>query len=79
MKRINVSEFKAVCLGLLEDVRQTGQPIEILKNGKPLAVVHPAAPASRKAAFGALRGSLVGPVGDLISPLDSSEWEALRE
>jgi prevent-host-death family protein len=79
MKRVNVSEFKAVCLRLLEDVRQTGQPIEVLKNGKPLVVVHPAPAAGRKAAFGALRGSLAGPVGDLISPLDSSEWKALRE
>ena len=33
MKQISVSEFKAVCLGLLEKVRQTGEPIEILKNG----------------------------------------------
>jgi prevent-host-death family protein len=78
MKQVNVSEFKAICLRLLEDVRQTGQPIEILKNGKPLAVVHPAPATSRKAAFGALRSSLSGPVGDLVSPLDESEWEALR-
>jgi prevent-host-death family protein len=77
MKKVNVSEFKAVCLRLLEDVRQTGQPIEIVKNGKPLAIVLPPPSANRKAAFGALRSTLAGPVGDLISPLES-EWEALR-
>jgi prevent-host-death family protein len=79
MKQVNVSEFKAVCLRLLEDVRQTGEPVEILKNGKPLAVVHPAPAANRKAAFGALRPSLTAPVGDLVSPLDEREWEALRD
>jgi prevent-host-death family protein len=79
VKQINVSEFKAVCLRLLEDVRQTGQPIEILKNGKPLAVVYPPPVANRKAAFGSLRLTLAAPVGDLISPLDESEWEALRD
>ena len=28
MVQVNVSEFKAVCLRLLEQVRQTGEPIE---------------------------------------------------
>lgn len=79
MKRINVSEFKAVCLRLLEEVRQTGQPVEILKNGKPLAVVHPPPTASRKNAFGCLKSSLTGPVGDLISPLNERDWDVLRD
>ena len=78
MRQINVSEFKAVCLGLLEEIRQTGQPVEILKNGKPLAVVHPAAVTSRKAAFGAMKSTLTGPLADLVSPLDEGDWEALR-
>ena len=79
MRQINVSEFKAVCLRLLEDVRQTGRPVEILKNGKPLAVVHPAPVTSRKAAFGAMRSTLVGKVGDLVSPLGECDWEVLRD
>ena len=79
MKQINVSEFKAMCLRLLEDVRQTGQPIEILKNGKPLAVVHPAPTSNRKSSFGAMRSTFTGPLGDLISPLDERDWDALRD
>ena len=81
MEQVNVSEFKAVCSRLLERVRQTGEPIEILKNGQPLAVVYP--PASpRKAAFGALRSTLRGPVGevgDLVEPLEEGAWESLRK
>ena len=77
MEQVNVSEFKAVCLRLLERVRQTGEPIEVLKNGVPLVIVHPPPAAGRKAAFGALRGSVRGPVGDLIQPLDEIPWEAM--
>ena len=79
MEKINVSEFKATCLGLLERVRQTGEPIEILKNGQPLAIVHPAPGRSRKGAFGALKSTLHAPVGDLIQPLDGIEWDALQK
>ena len=68
MRQINVSEFKVGCLRLLEQVRQTGEPIEILKNGEPLAIVHPAPSKDRKKAFGAMKGTLRGPVGDLITP-----------
>jgi prevent-host-death family protein len=78
MERINVSEFKAVCLRVLEEVRQTGEPIEILKNGEPLAVVYPPPARSRKGSRGALKHTLRGPVGDLVSPLDDIDWEVLR-
>ena len=79
MRQINVSEFKAVCLRLLEEVRQTGEPIEILKNGEPLAIVHPARPRSRKGTFGAMHSSLIEPVGDIVQPLEDVEWEAMKE
>ena len=79
MEQINVSEFKAICLRLLERVRQTGEPIEILKNGEPLAIVHPAPIRSRKGAFGALKTTLRAPVGDLIQAVDGIEWDALQK
>lgn len=78
MTQINVSEFKAVCLGLLEKVRQTGEPIEILKNGEPLAVVHPAPSRSRQGAYGALKSTLRATAHDLIQPIEGIEWEAME-
>jgi antitoxin (DNA-binding transcriptional repressor) of toxin-antitoxin stability system len=78
MNRINVSEFKAVCLGLLERIRQTGEPVEILKNGELLAVVYPPPPKKRKKAFGAMKSSLKSDLGDLIEPLDVN-WETLSK
>lgn len=74
MQQMNASEFKAVCLRVLERVRQAGEPLEILKNGEPLAVVYPPATNRRRACFGALRGTLRGPVGDLISPVGEYGW-----
>jgi prevent-host-death family protein len=78
MKQINVSEFKATCLGLLEQIRQTGEPIEILKNGEPLAIVQPASPRSRNGAYGAMKTTLRAPLGDLTQPIEGIEWEAME-
>ncbi len=77
MEQISVSEFKAVCLRLLEKVRQTGEPIEILKNGQPLAIIHPALPRSRKGAYGAMKLTLQAPAGDLVAPIEGVEWDAM--
>jgi prevent-host-death family protein len=37
MREINASEFKAKCLAILDEVAQTGQPVTILKRGRPIA------------------------------------------
>jgi antitoxin (DNA-binding transcriptional repressor) of toxin-antitoxin stability system len=79
MQKINVSEFKAICLRLLEQIRQTGQPIEILKNGEPLAIVYPPNNKKRTGTFGVLKSSVNGKVGDLTDPLDDVAWDALTK
>jgi antitoxin (DNA-binding transcriptional repressor) of toxin-antitoxin stability system len=79
MQKINVSEFKAICLRLLEQIRQTGQPIEILKNGEPLAIVYPPSNKKRTGTFGVLKSSVNGEVGDLTAPLDDVAWDALTK
>jgi len=40
----SVTEFKAKCLALLEDVSTKGDTITVTKRGKPLATVSPAPP-----------------------------------
>jgi prevent-host-death family protein len=72
---IKASEFKAKCLGLLDEVERTGDRLVITKKGKPIADVVPHRPAKRN--FIGLfkgRGEIVG---DIISPIDV-EWEALK-
>ena len=75
MKTIKASEFKARCLQLMDEVSQTGQPLVITKNGKPVSQLIPYRQRP-STLFGALKGSVIVQ-GDIVSPLDE-DWEALR-
>jgi len=79
MQDISISEFKAKCLGLIEQVQKTRQPLRITRHGRPVAEVVPVGP-DRKRPF---VGDMVGTakiVGDIVSPvIDVDEIEAYRE
>lgn len=78
MRTMNASEFKAKCLAVLDEVADTGEPLTILKHGKPVAqLVRPVAPEHRYPQE-SLRGS-VRIIGDIISPTtDPEDWDAER-
>jgi len=80
MKEIAISEFKAKCLAILEQVEKTKQPIRITRHGKPVAEVVPTTPvADRAALFGSMRDSMKI-LGDIVSPvIDLDDIEALRD
>jgi len=76
MQEINASDFKARCLAILDEVNRTGQPVTILKRGKPVAqLVPPAQPAGQypqQTLFGSVRI-----LGDIVEPvLAPEDWEA---
>ena len=80
MKEIAISEFKARCLGILEEVRKTRRPICVTRFGRPVAeVVPPSAPKSTGRKLGCMAGTaeilddIVGPTGSL------HDWAAWRE
>ncbi len=76
MKTIKASEFKAKCLKLMDEVAETGEPLVITKNGRPVAQLGPV--VSKPATlFGAHKGQ-IRIKGDIISPIDV-EWDALKE
>jgi prevent-host-death family protein len=79
MKEIAISEFKAKCLGILEEVRKTRKPIRITRFGKPVAEVVPPSPQK---ATGRRLGGMVGTgkiVGDIVGPSGSwDDWEPSR-
>ncbi len=77
---VAISEFKAKCLALLEQVRRTRQPIRITRHGKPVAEVVPPSPVEDRSAWmGSMKGRMEI-LGDIISPAsDEDEWEALRD
>jgi prevent-host-death family protein len=80
MKEVAISEFKAKCLGLIEQVQQTKKPIRITKFGKPVAEVIPTSP---EACSGSWIGSMKDQIkilGDIVSPAsDADDWEVLRD
>jgi prevent-host-death family protein len=80
MKEIAISEFKAKCLGILEEVRKTRKPIRVTRFGQPVAEVVPPAPQSgKKRWLGCMEGT-VEIVGDIVGPTGSlDDWEAWRD
>ncbi|MGA8271291.1 MAG: type II toxin-antitoxin system Phd/YefM family antitoxin, partial [Candidatus Sulfotelmatobacter sp.] len=79
MTDVPISEFKAKCLGLIEQVHKTRQPLRITRHGRPVAEVIPAGP-DRKRKF---LGNMVGTgeiVGDIVSPIiDLDDFEVYRD
>jgi prevent-host-death family protein len=80
MEEVSISEFKAKCLALLEQVNKTKRPLRITRHGKPIAEVVPPSPVEGRAAWiGSMKGRMEI-LGDIISPAsDEDEWEALRD
>jgi prevent-host-death family protein len=80
MKEVAISEFKAKCLGMLEEVRKTRKPIRVTRFGKPVAEVVPSTAEKNKGRrLGTMAGSMKI-VGDIVGPTGSlDDWIAWRE
>ena len=81
MQEIAISEFKAKCLSLLQQVSKTKEPIRVTRFGKPVADVVPPAEVEvdRNAWIGSGHGT-AKILGDIVSPAsEPEEWEALRD
>jgi prevent-host-death family protein len=79
MQEVAISEFKAKCLALLEQVRVTKRPLRVTRHGKPIAEVIPPCPAGQDDWVGSLADS-TEILGDIISPvIEETDWEALRD
>lgn len=75
---VSVTEFKAKCLALLDEIGERGGRITITKRGRPLATVGPAHRPAWKSPEGAWAGR-VTITGGLVRMDTSGLWEALRE
>lgn len=67
---VAISEFKAKCLSLLDEVAKTKIPLRVTRRGKPIADVIPVEDASSSECdwLGSMAGSLEI-TGDIISPV----------
>jgi prevent-host-death family protein len=79
MKQVSVTEFKAKCLALIEEVDRTGESIEVLKRGRAVARVVRAPQTRAKYPQETLKGT-VEILGDIVGPaVEPDEWEAERD
>ena len=79
MKEVAISEFKAKCLALLEQVQKTRKPIRVTRFGKPVAEVVPPSETAPADWIGSMRDSMEI-LGDIVSPAaDEDDWEVLRD
>lgn len=79
MKEVAISEFKAKCLSLIDQVQKTRKPLLITRFGKPVAEVIPPSPKPATDWIGSMRDK-IEILGDIVSPANEpDEWEALRD
>jgi prevent-host-death family protein len=79
MEEVAISEFKAKCLALIDQVQKTKKPILITKFGKPVAEVIPPSPKPAGDWIGSMKDT-IEIVGDIVAPAsDEDDWEALRD
>jgi prevent-host-death family protein len=77
MRTIPAGRFKSECLGLMDEVQATCEPVIITKHGKPVAKLVPVDPDSDDI-FGFLAGK-GRIVGDVMSPvIEMDDWDRLR-
>jgi len=76
-RSVTVTEFKAKCLAMLDDLSLEGGSIIVTKRGRPLARVSPARQPKWKSPEGSLAGKVV--VDDEALMADMSDlWEAVN-
>lgn len=73
---VTVTEFKAKCLGLLDEIGRNGGKITVTKRGRPIATVGPVRKRLRTSE-GMLKGKVYIP-DELLMADTSDLWNALR-
>jgi prevent-host-death family protein len=83
MQTMAAGEFKAKCLGLIDEVKVTGKTVIITKRGKPMARLLPfeeqMPQENSESIFGFMRG--MGTItGDIVSSeFTNEEWERMAD
>jgi prevent-host-death family protein len=75
-RSITASDFKAKCLGLLDEVSENGTEVVITKHGKPVARLVPVS-SRRRSLQGAWKG-LARVTGDIVHVDWTHDFEASR-
>jgi len=77
-KTYGASEFKARCLQLLDQVKETGEEYIITKRGEPMAKLGPVEGKATRPLRGLHKG-LVEVKGDIVDVTFEDDWEVLKK
>jgi len=79
IQEIAISEFKAKCLSLLEEISKTKTALRVTRRGKALADVIPVSPETDERSWIGSMSSSIDIVGDIVSPvIEIEDIEALK-
>jgi len=73
MATMKASVFKAKCLGIMDEINETGEEIIITKNGRPVSRLLPF--RNKPETLFGLHASGIRAADDLIEPVNEN-WEA---
>jgi len=74
MIQVSATEYKRNALKLLEQVRTSGETVQITKRGRPIAQLVRVEEAAPRRLLGQFRGD-VKEIGDIVGPIiDADEW-----
>ena len=76
METIQAAEFKAKCLGLMDDVARSGESLIVTKNGRPIVELRPYSGGRSGSPFGLHAGLQI--IGDIVSAADDDAWKVLE-
>lgn len=80
MKEVAISEFKAKCIAILDQVQLTKKPVRVTRFGKPVAEVIPPSPIAGKTDWIGSMKDTMKILGDIVSPAgDEKDWEVFRD
>lgn len=71
VRQVPAARFKATCLELMDQVRETGAEYVVTKHGEPVARLVPVAPDEATVFFGSMKGTVL----DFDRPLDPLDDE----
>ena len=77
---VTISKFKATCLALLGNVKNTGKSILVTRRGEPVALITPPPKPKKPESWLGMFQSEGKIVGDVISPIvKENQWEVLTK
>jgi len=80
IQKVAISEFKARCLSLLEEVSKTKTPLRVTRRGKAVADVIPSSQESDERDWIGSMSEWIEIKGNIISPIiETQDIEALKQ